>query len=468
MGVGDSNDNYYDDSFHQATVDWAKSGGMDVNKPRLDVYRSEPKYETPLTPEEEPKFQEWKAKNAPNDTGADYDLRGAFKADITPDPERGHLPDTFKKPNHPTFSDQSQYHGMDDNVGGTWGNVDGQDTFTPGATNLKNHTPEELGNYFKEVEPNAKLLLPRDSSQDIKVNPWITITPEDIEKSVNIGLSAGPGTMMGVTSKVFDKNALAHAQVLEAAGTHQDEIWKQTGTIRGAEGRWKQEISDRGVILKGDLSFEHYLHAEGVAKLGNVLDHPELYEAYPWAKDMDVVLRKGGGASYLTPNTIKIGRDNLDVSTLLHEIQHAIQDREGFAQGGSAAKVFALNYEKDIAKHRKEFDKFVNDLKYRQANNEPTTREDVTKLNFYQKLFQTDAARRTAGIEEAFNNYQRLAGEVESRNTETRALLTKIERRKISPRWTEDTTPSEQLVSKKPIWTTPYGMAENPMKAPIP
>ena len=66
-------------------------------------------YDTKLSPEDEAKFQDWKAKYAPNDSGQDYDLRGAYKAGVTPDPNTGHMPDTFKKPNHPTFSNESQY-----------------------------------------------------------------------------------------------------------------------------------------------------------------------------------------------------------------------------------------------------------------------------------------------------------------------------------------------------------------------
>jgi hypothetical protein len=66
-------------------------------------------FDTELTPEEETDFTKWKQQYAPKDSGADYDLRGAFKAGLTPDPKTGHWPDTFKKPNHPTFSDESQY-----------------------------------------------------------------------------------------------------------------------------------------------------------------------------------------------------------------------------------------------------------------------------------------------------------------------------------------------------------------------
>ena len=76
-------------------------------------------YDTPLTPDEESKFQDWKAKNAPNDSGVDYDLRGAFKANMSP-AENGHWDDTFKKPNHPTFSVYSQYAKDRPDLAGTW------------------------------------------------------------------------------------------------------------------------------------------------------------------------------------------------------------------------------------------------------------------------------------------------------------------------------------------------------------
>lgn len=77
-------------------------------------------FDTPLSPTEEAQFQQWKARYAPRDTGEDYDLRGAFKAGLTPDPVTGHWPDTFKKPNHPTFSNESQYAGAAPGLAGSW------------------------------------------------------------------------------------------------------------------------------------------------------------------------------------------------------------------------------------------------------------------------------------------------------------------------------------------------------------
>lgn len=87
---------------------------------QLDLLMDEVAYDTPLSVQEEEKFQTWKAQMAPKDSGADYDLRGAFKAGVTPDPETKHWPDTFKKPNHPTFSDQSQYYEKAPEKAGRW------------------------------------------------------------------------------------------------------------------------------------------------------------------------------------------------------------------------------------------------------------------------------------------------------------------------------------------------------------
>lgn len=123
-------------------------------------------YNTPLSPDEEGAYQSWAQGQSQaagrdiNNDNYDYDMRGAWKAGAGA-AGNGHFPDTFKKPNHPTFSDQSQYHGVDGHTGGTWGGGSGQPwTFTPGASNLRSHTPDELQQYFQRAEPGNRLLLP--------------------------------------------------------------------------------------------------------------------------------------------------------------------------------------------------------------------------------------------------------------------------------------------------------------------
>lgn len=74
---------------------------------------------------------------------------------------RGHFPDTYKKPNHPTFSNQSQYNGQDGMYGGTWGKEGEQHTFTPGPANTHWRPLSRLQEYFKNEEPEAILYPPR-------------------------------------------------------------------------------------------------------------------------------------------------------------------------------------------------------------------------------------------------------------------------------------------------------------------
>jgi hypothetical protein len=105
-------------------------------------------------------YQDWLAALPENLRGTeDYDLRGAFLEGAKP--EAGHLTDQFKKPNHMTFSSDSQYSGRNGEVGGRWEkSPDGKWTFYASPTNLKYHSAEELQDYFRRAEPGNRLVLP--------------------------------------------------------------------------------------------------------------------------------------------------------------------------------------------------------------------------------------------------------------------------------------------------------------------
>jgi hypothetical protein len=89
----------------------------------------------------------------------DYDLEGYYNTLKATPVEGGHLPDTFKKPNHPTFSDQSQYHVPVIQQGGSW---DGNE-FTPSEHNLKNMSAPQMQNYFNDVESPEALNLQKEA-----------------------------------------------------------------------------------------------------------------------------------------------------------------------------------------------------------------------------------------------------------------------------------------------------------------
>ena len=120
-------------------------------------------YNTALPPDQEQRFQQWRAALPPNlQSTRDYDLRAAFMANAQ-EAGNGHLTDLGKKPNHMTFSDGSIYS-TPQTPGGTWAqtapettqNPNGVWQFKASPTNLQYHTPDDLLNYFQAVENNAR------------------------------------------------------------------------------------------------------------------------------------------------------------------------------------------------------------------------------------------------------------------------------------------------------------------------
>jgi hypothetical protein len=77
-----------------------------------------------------------------------------------------HGGDTWKKPNHPTFSEYSKYS-TDEMPGGKWQQYpDGTWSFTPSDYNLKQHTPDELQRYWNDIEaPQKNRLILQQSAQ---------------------------------------------------------------------------------------------------------------------------------------------------------------------------------------------------------------------------------------------------------------------------------------------------------------
>jgi hypothetical protein len=138
-------------------------------------------YNTPLDDlNEANRYLKWAGKMGkdPEEEEKDYDLRGAFKAGIKPAKD-GHLPDTFKKPSHITFSDESRYSGPG-NEGGHWvqdakGNYV---AFRVGAANLVHHTPEQIRDYFKNFEPGTLPIFPPGTEPEPEMSTFKDRFPE--------------------------------------------------------------------------------------------------------------------------------------------------------------------------------------------------------------------------------------------------------------------------------------------------
>ena len=180
--------------------------------------------------------------------------------------------------------------------------------------------------------------------------------------------------------------SLQEAQEMLSAGADMESIRKATGWHEGMDGKWRWEIDDSKMEYHraGDALFgrNHPEYAEqqrleqkmlygeltdteqarlraltetwgrernrlserverGNARLEDVLDHEELFRAYPQLRHVRVVFDetpKGVLGSFSAEgNQITISEELRDApqDVLIHEIQHAIQNAEGFAKGSN-------------------------------------------------------------------------------------------------------------------------------------
>jgi len=159
---------------------------MPIQDSKLDDNYFFHNFNTPLNRQQQARFEKWaadqneaRAKQTPPRGPVvldqfDYDVPGYWlhavdgnRPDAQGDSTTGHKPDTFKKPNHPTFSDESIYHGEQGPhgpwEGGHWvpGNSTGAKAiFIPSEQQVEHHGRGPIQDYFNKREPNARVVFP--------------------------------------------------------------------------------------------------------------------------------------------------------------------------------------------------------------------------------------------------------------------------------------------------------------------
>ena len=162
------------------------------------------------------------------------------------------------------------------------------------------------------------------------------------------------------------------AREMEEAKKDAKAIKMATGWERGADGKWRYEMPDAKIKDTIDVGGgnivkrfeEDMLWTDG--KLEDAVDAPKLFEAYPQLKNIkihtDAVMNDMPSNGFYNPqtNTITIHADELKYlnSILNHEVQHAIQNIEGFAKGGNSETVRSriqriIDEEKDASEYAK-------------------------------------------------------------------------------------------------------------------
>lgn len=166
------------------------------------------------------------------------------------------------------------------------------------------------------------------------------------------------GSMAGVRSTTASRTHLVEAERMFEQGLSPTEIWNTTGWFKGLEGKWRYEIPDQKAKFNqgfADIAAKTMNNPKDLVKteLGTALNHPELFKAYPDLKNIELhvdnslkvlghyVDRSGlHKPDIIAFNLQRIltGTENVHpLEIVLHEIQHAIQKREGFNKGSSPA-----------------------------------------------------------------------------------------------------------------------------------
>jgi hypothetical protein len=303
------------------------------------------------------------------------------------------------------------------------------------------------------------------------------------------------GTFIGESSPLFNKATNKLAQALEAKGLKPEEIWPQTGNVKYVDNKWRQEISDANANALQKPTDAHTSFLEKYSqelyntpygrlpfgdnnlgeqrqrvvdltnnamqkfeKIGTSLEHPELYTAYSDLKNIPLnqqtgPIRKGSyytNSPYTQDNTPHIFAEAPNPtelkSVLLHELTHGIQEKEGFAKGGSP-ELFAQDMQEkvswsnqQVAEKNAQMNETYKMLEEARANkfNDPSSEKRILALkDRYDKLLDEKLSYvKDAQLdprEEAFKQYQNLGGEAEARLVQSRMNLTPEERLKHFP-----------------------------------
>ena len=298
----------------------------------------------------------------------------------------------------------------------------------------------------------------------------------------------------GVNANTADQKTLARAQELQMQGEDDERVRKKTGWHTGMEGKLRFEIDDSKMKYHrgGDAAFSrnHPDYAEyqklvdkmltgsaeawkpedqerlqeldktwgreygrlservesGNATLEDVIDHEELFQAYPQLRNVRVEFKElpGNTQGYFSPSENKIALDSklrsAPEATIIHEIQHAIQKAEGFASGASPEY---WQQHRDEAKEariadiREEIARLEEQLPW--DLNRWTAEDDAIEAKIGELEDSIIDIQNGVGLDR-YDLYRNTAGEIEARDAASRRGLTPEQRRATPPARADENT----------------------------
>lgn len=223
----------------------------------------------------------------------------------------------------------------------------------------------------------------------------------------NIGLAAKAVVLPAML--LHDASTVSAAGKLINAG-REDQVYKATKIFQGTEvnAPLKAVLPDTNVSLRQfggttvNATTGDFTVSPLARNLGDVIDHPELFKAIPGLAETPVANMTGRGGSFNTESkVIKIGEypdEKSLLSTILHETQHAIQDKFGFT-GGSNPGYFLR-------------DQVAAQDATRSANKSYENMKDIGGVNLPD--IKARATTMNNMTKEAYGNYLNTGGELEA------------------------------------------------------
>jgi len=262
----------------------------------------------------------------------------------------------------------------------------------------------------------------------------------------------------GVLAKTANLDMLKVAMKAEETGLPAARIYDATGWARGADGKWRWEFDDSAAKLGNDALDLRRYERKGAKfvldDLGNTLQNPQAYAAYPDLKGVQVQHNLGGipGEGMYSPASDRItvegstlGHATGDIKPVLgHETAHTIQEREGFAKGGDPKEFLResnsikRDLEDQIDAINSQLSRAVGTPRYSELMD---LRSELVADLRKQGLLDPIGMR-----EAAHGKYRKLAGEVEARNVEGRMGMSADDRRMRPFMDTEDVPRGQQIV----------------------
>ena len=255
-----------------------------------------------------------------------------------------------------------------------------EDPSLPSAEQVKGFTKGVASSVWDTMSIPKQLATGEKSAADVSMEDIFGTTVKTGTASAMFNVpkdairSFGGVSMEGASKDKNLKKAIKLAQKagVENIGAIPEDvnrsIWEKTGWfVDPNDGQWRLHFSDYksemkpfNKVFKTETvdfnTLKNYPLSREEGKktvLSNVLSHDDLFNRYPAFKDVDVTFysapnnkRHQGYARYTGSETGEIGInlaafDSFDSvrGTLLHEVQHLIQNKEGFVPGASSSNI---------------------------------------------------------------------------------------------------------------------------------